>query len=72
MSAVTKFPQRVESVENMITGQKIETELIERCKKEISNSIEAIPNFKTSKEYRKEIIGVYLKRALEKCQKEVQ
>ncbi|MHA1990404.1 MAG: FAD binding domain-containing protein [Candidatus Hodarchaeales archaeon] len=72
VSAVTKFPQRVESVEKMLINQKITTELIEKCKTEISNSIEATPNFKTSKEYRKEIIGVYLKRALEKCQQEVQ
>ncbi|MHA1984912.1 MAG: FAD binding domain-containing protein [Candidatus Hodarchaeales archaeon] len=72
VSAVTKFPQRVESVEKMIMNKKITTELIEKCKTEISNSIEATPNFKTSKEYRKEIIGVYLKRALEKCQQDVQ
>ncbi|OLS20035.1 MAG: Glyceraldehyde dehydrogenase medium chain [Candidatus Heimdallarchaeota archaeon LC_3] len=72
VSAVTKFPQRVKSVEKMITGQKITPDLVEKYQKEISSSIEAIPNFKTSREYRKEIIGVYLKRALEKCQQEVQ
>jgi carbon-monoxide dehydrogenase medium subunit len=72
VSAVTKFPQRVESVEKMIINQKITPELIEKCKTEISSTVVATPNFKTSKEYRKEIIGVYLRRALEKCQQEVQ
>ena len=64
VSALTKFPQRVPAVEKILEGSKLNELTISEAARAISNSLEIVPNFKSSVEYRKNIISVFLVRSL--------
>lgn len=66
VSAAVRFPRRLEC-EKIIVGSTIDDELIERAVESVENEA-IVPNYKSSKEYRREVLGVYVKRALKKCQ----
>lgn len=71
ISAITKTIQRLTGIEKIIRGKKLTDEVTEDCVKVLEQEIVAVPNFKSSTEYRLEVAKVYLKRTLQAC-KDVQ
>ncbi|MFV2014664.1 MAG: xanthine dehydrogenase family protein subunit M [Candidatus Heimdallarchaeota archaeon] len=65
VSAATKVPKRLEC-EQFIIGHQIDNELINKC----TGTIKAenlVKYYKSSKEYRAEILRVYIKRTMNNC-----
>ncbi|MHA2364272.1 MAG: FAD binding domain-containing protein [Candidatus Hodarchaeales archaeon] len=71
VSALTKSVERLNEIEQMIINQKLSPDLIHKCLEEIGTNIKIIPNFKSSKEYRRQILRVYLKRTLNSCSDQI-
>ncbi len=69
-SAATKFPTRI-LAEKLLVGLKLTDELIEECANQVMKEVLIRPDFRSSIEYRRHILGVYLKRTLQKCQKRI-
>ncbi|MFX0092878.1 MAG: FAD binding domain-containing protein [Candidatus Hodarchaeota archaeon] len=69
VSATTKFLTRL-AAEKLLIGKKITDELITECIKS-TKDVEMVPKYKSSKEYRQHILGVYLKRTLENCKAQI-
>lgn len=67
VSSATPHPTRLQEVEQLLVGKKLTSELINEVGKEPAKGLRIIPNYKSSVEYRQEILGVYLKRALHGC-----
>lgn len=70
VSAATKFPTRI-SAEKLLVGQELTDGLIEECKNKAMEEILIRQDFRSSIEYRRHILGVYVKRTLQKCQKRI-
>lgn len=70
ISAITKTIQRLTGIEKILQGKKLTEQVIEDCVNALEQEIEAIPNFKSSTEYRLEIAKIYLKRTLQACKDE--
>lgn len=68
-SALTNKPRRLENIEQLINGQIIDEALINTCVKQLQETIKVVPSYKSSKEYRQHILGVYLKRTMSNCLK---
>ncbi|OLS25278.1 MAG: Glyceraldehyde dehydrogenase medium chain [Candidatus Heimdallarchaeota archaeon LC_2] len=64
-SAAFKGPKRLEC-EQFIIGKRIDDELINKCKETI-NAEDLVKFYKSSKEYRAEILRVYIKRTMNNC-----
>ena len=71
VSAITKIIQRLKGIEILIIGKKITNQTIEACASAIEKEVEIVPNYKSSVEFRAEILRTYLRRTLQSC-KEVQ
>lgn len=67
VSAITKNIQRLKGIENIIIGKKINDQTIESCTSAIVKEVEIIPSYKSSVEFRAEILRTYLKRTLRAC-----
>ncbi|MHA2252218.1 MAG: FAD binding domain-containing protein [Candidatus Kariarchaeaceae archaeon] len=72
VSAATKLPERLHSAENLLKGKQINSELIDECIKKAQDIVDIVPNYKSSKKYRKEILGVYIKRTLNNSLKKIE
>lgn len=64
ITAVAPTPIRITSVEEMLSGQPLTTELIDRAKEEIRSSIKPISDVRSSAKYRLHVSEVLVKRAL--------
>ncbi|MBW1972677.1 MAG: xanthine dehydrogenase family protein subunit M [Deltaproteobacteria bacterium] len=63
MGGVAPIPIRAEKAEKMFEGEKITDTLIEEAAKVASEETTPIPDIVASAEYKKRVIGVYVKRA---------
>lgn len=64
-NAVTSSPFRCQDAEKLLIGQKPTEENIVKAAEKAANSIKYREDFRASKEYRKEVFQVYLRRSLE-------
>ena len=69
LGAVAPTPIRAYGIEEMLTGQQITDELIERCGERVIEEICTIADIRASLEYRKSLTSVILKRLLEQVSK---
>ena len=63
--AVAPTPLRLTAVEQMLEGETITAELMREASELGKKSIFPIDDLRTSADYRRRIIGVYIRRALE-------
>jgi carbon-monoxide dehydrogenase medium subunit len=63
--SVAPVPMRLESVEKLLTGKKVSKELVIPASEAAMKAISPITDIRSSAEYRREIIGIYIKRAIE-------
>ena len=71
LSAATGFPYRIRSIEHTMINLDIDKIDINELIKVALDEITLRPNYKSSVEYRKHILGVYIKRTINKLIKEV-
>ncbi|MCD4817318.1 MAG: xanthine dehydrogenase family protein subunit M [Candidatus Cloacimonetes bacterium] len=62
--AVGPIPQRSAKIENLLNGNKITDELVQKAKKMIPNEISPITDIRSSKEYRTHMIQVMFERGM--------
>ena len=67
VSAITKSIQRLPGIEKILQGKKISDPIIEECVNAVEKEIEIVPNYKSSIEFRSEIVRTYLRRTLKAC-----
>lgn len=65
VTGVTDKAYRAERVEQMLTGKKLETSLIQQAAAEATHNVEVIEDINGSSEYRKHLTEVYVERAIE-------
>ena len=63
--SVAPVPLRLKKVEELLENAVISKETIQEAQKIAMNSISPITDIRSTAEYRREIVGVYIKRALE-------
>jgi carbon-monoxide dehydrogenase medium subunit len=64
--SVAPVPLRLKKVEELFENAVISKEMLEEAKKIAMSSISPITDIRSTADYRREIVGVYVKRALEK------
>ena len=64
--SVAPVPLRLKKVEELFENAVISKEIIQEAQKIAMNSISPITDIRSTADYRREIVGVYVKRALEK------
>ena len=67
VGAVAPTPLRLTSVEAIIEGEKISPELLDRAKKMVEDEVDPITDVRSTKEYRRIISGILIKRAIEQA-----
>jgi carbon-monoxide dehydrogenase medium subunit len=65
VGALQPRPFRVPEVEALVEGKSLEPGLLEACGKKLSELVPVAPNFRASAEYRRELAGVLVQRALQ-------
>jgi carbon-monoxide dehydrogenase medium subunit len=65
VGAAVETPKRVESAEAMARGQTLTGELVAAIAEEYAQTLDPLSDVRGSAWYRKEMIGVFIKRALE-------
>ncbi len=63
--SVAPIPLRLKKVEELLEGSIISEELVAKTQQVATESIFPISDIRASKEYRQQIVSVYLKRAVE-------
>jgi carbon-monoxide dehydrogenase medium subunit len=63
--AVAPTPRRLFEVEQLLEGERITPELMDRAAELGKNGISPVDDIRTTAAYRRRITGVYLRRALE-------
>lgn len=71
VSALTRLPQRVEIAEDLINGKPATDETFEKAGTSVSSSIEIRNDSRASKEYRKEILPVLVKRTFQSALRKI-
>ena len=64
--SVAPVPLRLKKTEELLEGQTITTELIEEAQCLAEESVSPITDIRSTEEYRRQIVGVFVKRGLEK------
>jgi CO/xanthine dehydrogenase FAD-binding subunit len=67
ISAITKTIQKLDKIEKLLVGKKLSDQLINSCVEEVEKSVEIVPNYKSSVEFRAQILRTYLRRTLTSC-----
>lgn len=65
VTGVADKPYRAERVEKMLTGKKLESNLIEKAAAEVARDLDVIEDINGSKEYRSHLAQVYTIRAIQ-------
>jgi carbon-monoxide dehydrogenase medium subunit len=65
ITGVTDKAYRAERIEQMLTGKRLDTKLIETAAAEATRNIEVVEDINGSSEYRKHLTEVYVARAIE-------
>ncbi|MFQ5980554.1 MAG: FAD binding domain-containing protein [Candidatus Heimdallarchaeota archaeon] len=66
LGAATSYPVRL-PIEKAIVGRNLTNALIDDCASRAAEGISLSNDYKSSIEYRRQILGIYLKRTLKKC-----
>jgi len=72
LGSVAPTPIRVEKAEKFLQHKFLDDQTIEACAKIVSEEISPITDLRASKEYRKDMAGTLIKRAILACRKEKQ
>ncbi|MFC2164928.1 FAD binding domain-containing protein [Acidobacteriota bacterium] len=64
--SVAPVPLRLRKVEELLEGKAIQTDLIAEAQRLAEESVSPITDIRSTEEYRRKIVGVYVKRGLEK------
>ncbi len=67
LGAVAPTPLRVLEAEKILEGQKLTTKILDSAAEIVRRSISPISDVRASAEYRREICGILVKRALDRC-----
>ena len=67
VTGVTDKAYRAERVEQMLTGKKLETSLVQQAAAESTRNVEVIEDINGSAEYRKHLTEVYVERAIQEA-----
>ncbi len=67
----SKIPQRTESVEKELLGQKLDDETIKSAVNRLGEELALTSDYRASAEYRTEAVKVLLRRALADCQQNI-
>ncbi len=67
VGAVSPKPVRLEKAESMARGEKLTSELIERIAADASSSVEPIDDLRGTVDYKRHLVHVLVRRALERC-----
>jgi carbon-monoxide dehydrogenase medium subunit len=70
--AVAPIPIRLRSVEEMMVGEKITPKLLEQVCKKTQQEVDPISDVRSSAEYRREVTGVLVRRAIEQAMQNIQ
>ena len=68
--SVAPTPVRLESVERLLEGQTLDEARLDEAQQLASTSVAPITDLRCTEEYRRHIIGVYLRRGLEQLMRE--
>jgi CO/xanthine dehydrogenase FAD-binding subunit len=71
VSAITKSIERLNEIEKLLIGVTLSEDVINKAVEKIAGSIEIVPNYKSSKEFRAHIVRTYLKRTLFACKEKI-
>jgi carbon-monoxide dehydrogenase medium subunit len=69
--AVAPTPIRLRSVEEMMTGERITPKLLDQVKKKAQQEVRPISDVRSSAEYRREVTGVLVRRAIEQVMQNI-
>lgn len=72
LSAAVGFPTRVTSIENKINGSQIGDIDIDGLITMALDEVKLVSNYKSSVEYRREILGVFIKRTINRLKKKME
>jgi len=64
---VSATPTRLRTVEDLITGRRLDTDTLERAGELATKAVKPLDDFRASAEYRAHITGVVVRRALERA-----
>jgi len=67
LGAVAPAPMRARRAEKLLTGRKLDRELLQHAGDEVATEISPIDDIRASAEYRRDMSRVLTKRALEEC-----
>ena len=62
--SVAPTPLRLKKVEEMLTGSKITSELVEQAKAAARDEVTPISDVRADAQYRRQVVGAYMGRAL--------
>ncbi|NIN01666.1 MAG: hypothetical protein GTO24_27275 [candidate division Zixibacteria bacterium] len=60
------MPLRLSKVEALLEGSRISKDLVSKAQKLARDNVSPITDVRATEEYRRQIVGVYIKRGLEK------
>ena len=64
--SVAPVPLRLREVEELLEGQTITAEIVAEAQQMAGEKVSPITDIRSTEEYRRQIVGVYVKRGLEK------
>ncbi|MBF0501204.1 MAG: FAD binding domain-containing protein [Candidatus Riflebacteria bacterium] len=67
LNGLTRRPCRITSVETFLTGKKCDKDIFREAAKKAGDGIELTSDFRASREYREEVLPVYIRRCLEEA-----
>jgi carbon-monoxide dehydrogenase medium subunit len=65
--SVAPFPLRLLAVEEILEGQVLSEKMIREAQKLSKNSVSPITDIRSTEDYRRQVVGVFVKRSLEKA-----
>jgi carbon-monoxide dehydrogenase medium subunit len=65
--SVAPVPLRLRAVEEVLEGSNLEVKTIQEAQKIAEQSVAPITDIRSTEEFRREIVGVFVKRCLEKA-----
>ena len=69
VGAVAPTPLRLENVEELVEGERIDPDLLNRVEEMVRQTVKPITDVRSTAEYRRTLSGVLIKRAIQQAQK---
>ncbi len=70
--AVAPIPKRLPGVEQLLVGSELDDETLARVRKEAGAEVAPIDDLRSSADYRRRLVGVFVERALRSCSTSLQ